>query len=1157
MVNKGTGQLKEEIEYYKKRLDEEIAQNKELKDKADYAENQLAIFFDASGDAFWEINLKTGSTFFSPKYKELLGYDENDSFFSISSDLRHRIHPDDIKRTQKIYNQLIDGQISSFVFDCRILCRDETYKWVLTRGKVAEKNRVIWVLTDISDIKRMEEELKRNTELLQLAIDGVGDAVWDYNIQTGKIFYSTKLKTILGYDEDDFLSNEIIIWGEITHPEDKPTVDQLMNEHIKGNTEEFISEHRLMCKNGSYKWMLDRGKIISRKDDGTPEKFVGIYSDINKTKEIELALKDSEEKFRLIFDNSDVGITLCDSNGIYIKLNSAFADMLGYTQEEFSHLKMKDVTFHEDLKKTKIFIDKLKSGELNFFKQEKRLVKKNGDIIWVKVNVSIYHNISENDSYFISVIEEITEQRKIREALAESEAKFRDLAELLPELVFEFDKGGSLTFVNIIGLEMMGYTREDVAAGKLNAIQMIAPEEVDIVMKNIKKKLQGKNPATREYLMKRKDGSLFPGIIYSTPVLHNGQPVGVRGIIIDITESKNMEEALRLSEQKYKHLLEDAAAGIFVINISGECILVNTKASEIFGYTKEEFYKLKLNDFIYKDDLCNVYKQMDFDLMNKGETVTVECRLQSKKNILIDAEISLKMLDDANIQGIVHDISERKRTEKEIIKAKDEADRANMAKSEFLANMSHEIRTPLTAIIGTSDLLAESEINDVQLKYINILRNSGENLLTLINNVLDISKIESSYINLKNDEFDLIKTIESNIALMSIRAREKNTILNYRTDTKIPPILIGDTNRLSQILINLIGNAVKFTQNGKIYIEVSKNKIFKKQNTIELKFLIADTGEGIAPEEANKVFDKFFQVASSAYKGSGLGLYISRKLVELMGGKMWVESQVGKGSQFYFTIKLKIGSPVISQENKKEPDSNNYIYNKSLNILIAEDDKYNRIILNDYFINTYHRVDIVENGKLAFEKFKANNYDFVLMDIQMPIMDGYTTTQEIRKWENKINKSPAPIVALTAYAFKEDVEKCIQAGCTGYISKPVKKQALLDIITKYTGVITRKENNHPEENNKEKFFKKMQLELLKDINGNIKYVYEAINNNDFPEIERFFHKFKGTASFYNLNELAEIALNINKSAKDQNMEQIKIYMNKFMTKLNIYLEANL
>jgi two-component system sensor histidine kinase/response regulator len=668
-----------------------------------------------------------------------------------------------------------------------------------------------------------------------------------------------------------------------------------------------------------------------------------------------------------------------------------------------------------------------------------------------------------------------------------------------------------------------------------------------------------------------------------------------------LEEKERAEEALRESEEQYRTLFEGSKDAVYITTRDGTFIDANQSALDLFGYTIEEMRKINAQQ-LYVDH-ADVQRFQE-EIEEKGFVRDFELKLRKKDSAEIDCLLTASVRRDSeeNIlgyHGIIRDVTERKRMEEELREAKDEAETANRTKTEFLASMSHEIRTPMNAIIGMADLLLETDLTPEQQQYVQVFQSAGENLLNIINDIIDISKVEAGHVQLETIDFNLTDIIESTCDVMAVRAHEKGLELVYSAMPDVPTDLLGDPTRLRQVLVNLIGNSIKFTEKGEVFIQIKSQEV--KKETVELLFSITDTGIGIAPEQIDKIFDSFTQADSSTtrkYGGTGLGLAISKQLVELMGGHITVESTVGQGSIFSFTVQfaiqaepkermekialdirgvkvlvvddnetnrmilrntlsklgaiitesdsgehglaefkraMKTKSPyqlalidhrmpgmdgfelakhiketmgnikntavmMLTSDNRsgdralcKEFDITFYLVKpvkkaellvaiatimgrkiepvvgkipearsvdltkiRSLNLLLVEDSADNRLIIQAYFKRASDHIDIAENGAIAVEKFKSGKYDLVLMDVQMPVMDGYAATREIRKWEQEQGRKQTPIIALTAHAMKEDVQKSLDAGCTDHLTKPIKRATLMEAVQKYTGAKSNK-----------------------------------------------------------------------------------------------------
>ncbi len=639
--------------------------------------------------------------------------------------------------------------------------------------------------------------------------------------------------------------------------------------------------------------------------------------------------------------------------------------------------------------------------------------------------------------------------------------------------------------------------------------------------------------------------------------------------------------AQETSEARSKAIVETSVLAIITINHRGAIQSFNPAAIEMFGYSLEEVLGQNINMLMpnpyHKEHdgyLANYLNSGKKKIIGLGrEVIGLK---KSGDTFPLDLAVSeMKIGDKRQFLGLITDISDRKRSEKELKVALDQANEANQAKSVFLANMSHEIRTPMNSVLGMAELLGETQLNLSQRNYISALRASGENLLDIINAILDISKIEAGEFAIDQDDFSLRELIESSVQIVSFRTESKELTLLYRIDPKAPMNLVGDMPRIRQVLINLLSNAIKFTERGEITLEVELVPFTETQ--VRLQFKVTDQGIGIPADKLNAIFQSFTQADATTtrkFGGTGLGLSISKKLVELMDGKIFVESILDVGSQFYAVIPFNIASQplpyseiaienleqkkvlliarsdkarefreeqmvswglkVTAVENPMEwlqacetPPAFNYmilemdlphqeaidffststtggrplgkriilgphslksefdetkafwddwlekpvLYHelaKILNntkkakktniskenltpckILLAEDNEDNVVLIKLFFKKAPYEIINADNGQIALDLFKEQDFDLVLMDMEMPVMNGLTATKEIRTYEKETGKTPVPILALTAHAMASHQRESFDAGCDGHLTKPIKKTTLIEKVEEF------------------------------------------------------------------------------------------------------------
>ena len=650
----------------------------------------------------------------------------------------------------------------------------------------------------------------------------------------------------------------------------------------------------------------------------------------------------------------------------------------------------------------------------------------------------------------------------------------------------------------------------------------------------------------------------------------------------EILQRKVTEEMLKA----YRQAIESADDIFVVVDRNCNYLMVNQAFLDQRGLLRENVIGKSAADILGHDTFEKIRPFVDKAF--SGESIEYEMLFPYSQSVkrymlvkyypILDSEKNVN-----SVVAVIRDITDQKKVEEEILSAKDAAEFASRAKSEFLANMSHEIRTPLNAIIGMVEVFKDTTLNVEQENFLNVLELNSEALLSIINDIIDLSKIDSGQVELDDIPFNLKELIEQAIAMLTVKAKEKNLKLQINLEHNLTTELTGDPNRLRQILVNLIGNAIKFSSQGIIQIKCEHGKDRCSDNShVYLLFSVVDSGIGIPKDKQEVIFERFSQADSSTtrkFGGTGLGLTISKRLCELMQGTIWVESEVAQGSTFYFTVFIKKN---ISGNSKKlfSNINSNVKYAPSdinqitpMNILLVEDFIHNQLVVKQYLKNTPIMLDIAENGAQAVEKFETITYDLILMDLEMPVMDGFTATKKIRQIEQKKGLEPIPIIALSAYALSEEINRSLSIGCNAHLSKPLKKELLLDMLLNFhkgdlfsADQIAMKQSDNKNQNtfpensvlrkiiHVDQDFAEIVPLFLEDIEQQIVNMQQALENSDFEFITSITHQIKGAGGGYGLDEVSEFSKMIEMASRKKDTDTIKkqlIYFSEYLRDLEI------
>ena len=894
--------------------------------------------------------------------------------------------------------------------------------------------------------EQAEQALRESEERWGFALEGAGEGVWDWDMQTGKVVYSRRYKEMLGFPAESDWSS-LSEWTDRVNPNDLRHAMMDLERYLDGNSPFYTVDYRMLCKDGSWKWVSARGMVVSRAEDGRPKRMIGTHTDITERKQAAEAVRISEARLRLLLDSAAEAIYGIDMNGNCTFCNPSCVRMLGYQQAD--------------------------------------------DLIGKNMHQLIHYKYPDETPF---------------------------------------------------------------PAAECRIYQAF---------------LDGANTHVEDEVFWRADGTSFPVECWSHPQFHHGAVVGAVVTFMDITERIEVSKKLLTLSKA----VENSPASVVITDLSGAIQYVNPKFTEVTGYTAQE--AIGQNPRILQSGkLSPKFYEKLWETILAGRVWQGEFHNQKKNGESYFEAATISPIRDekgsiTHFVAVKEDITERKQTEQELKKSMAAAEAANHAKSEFLANMSHEIRTPMNSIIGFSHLCLQSELMPAQRGYLEKVYRSANSLLGIVNDILDFSKVEAGKLEVEKVPFQLDAVLRSVADVAGIRAAEKGLTLRFDNEPEIPQTLVGDSLRLWQVLNNLVGNAIKFTETGDVAVQARIESQTASQGEnhghVVLGFTVRDSGIGLTPEQIGRLFQSFSQADASTtrkYGGTGLGLAISKNLVELMGGTMWVESTPGKGSVFGFNLPFTCPpeesrtTPDLSRSNM--PGDNGSLANLSgLRVLLVEDNEFNRQLATALLTQAGIEVSSAHDGIEAVRAAQQQEFDAVLMDIQMPNMDGLEATRNIRK-------NPAlaglPIIAMTANAMAGDREHCLAAGMNDYLTKPIQHNALYAALARWTkrnvqlAGLAATQGTASRARRVPGIFPALDLgKAIAGMGGEgtyltvlekfipnqgraVQFIQDALDTGDRNTAERLAHTLKGIAATIGAATLAETARHLENAIREQDAE---------------------
>jgi len=936
---------------------------------------------------------------------------------------------------------------------------------------------------DVTNKKRVASALSYSNSQLQDLVDNTSDLIQMVTLDGKFMFVNRAWREVLGYGSDEIAS---LTLKDILHPDYAETTLSRL-EQLRDGAKFPYFETVFTSKSG--KAIFLSGSVNCRYDQGKPTAYRCILHNITSRIRAEKAQKlyysianwtlnvnDLDELYQNIHE--ELG-NIIDARNFFIALydqSKSFLYFPYYVDEYFTGMRFTKRRLGNGLTEYAIRANKplfLSGDEIRHLADTQNLYLygqvpkvmlcvplRIGDRITGIIGVKAYHDADTYTTRDLELLEFISGQvalaiaRKQDEAAINKQtARLNAIFDSSSHLIWSVNKSYQLTSFNknyskLIQNWLGEIPQVNVTTEKLGG-RIIGSENRKLLEERYRLAFRGL-PQTVELHFQTKKGEFWLEVHLNPILLSGGVIEEVSGIARDITVRKRTELELRESEEKFRGIFVNLQDIYCRVDREGLITMISPSVFKRTGYTPEEVLGQPISRFISRQDLHRALLRVGRKKSLRNFEVTMHRKDGTERQVMLNM-LTLNDQDGRimEVAALARDITELKRNSQELLKAKDEAERSLKVKERFLANMSHEIRTPMNGVIGMIDLLNDTPLNEEQKEYVQTVRRSSETLLNILNDILDLSKIEAGKMMLHEAPVSLQEIMDKLVSLFGQQANAKGNDLKYRMGEDLPKYIIADQTRLLQILSNLTSNAIKFTERGTVTVKVSL--LEKKGKFNRMKFEVKDTGIGIASEDLGLLFNSFSQVDTSSKKsfgGTGLGLSISKELAALMKGTVGVESEPGKGSTFWFTIEVKETtiSPTSQKADQADLPLHDVFKEYKPHLMLVDDNAVNRKVACEILRKAGCEVETASSGQEAIDRVKAvydngeQPYDLIFMDIQMPDMDGVETTRHLRE---EIKGQLPPIIAMTAYSMREDRDRFLSQGLDDYIAKPIRAQSLI------------------------------------------------------------------------------------------------------------------
>jgi PAS domain S-box-containing protein len=1000
----------------------------------------------------WEWDLQSNEFYWSDETYRICGIEPGHTSLTLEYILS-LIHPEDQQPTMDVLNQAIAIR-SPVTYEQRLIRSDGSERYLLENVEVTCDDdgnaiRILGTVQDITEQKRIEEQLRTNEARLQAIFDNAAAGIGVGDRQGRYTFVNQHAADTIGYTPDELYHMTPL---DLVHPEDREAIQADIQAILSGQIRSYRREYRYLRKDGTLIW-CDFSTNAIYNEYGEVDAVLGVLIDITEQKRIEEQLRTNEARLQAIFDNAAAGIVVGDRYGRYTFVNQHAADAVGYTTSEFYQLNSFDLIHPEDRTAMQADIQAIFQGKVASYRRERRYVRKDGNIIWCDLTTNAILNEQGAIDSVLGVLIDITDRKQMEDKLRKSEERLQHILDFSPHGVLVLDDTYIIQYASPLARELL---QQPDLEGLPFGLPITSYDHCEVEVEVVPNRSTDRKTVL-ELRMIETEWENKPSYVVS---------------MNDISDRKQVEEKLR----KLSRAVEQSPSSVVITDTSGAIEYVNSSFTQVTGYTFRE--ALGQNPRILKaGTLPHDFYQTLWKTITSGQEWRGEFHNKKKNGELFWEAASIAPIFNksgriTHFVAVKEDITARKQMERELLLAREHAESANRAKSTFLANMSHELRTPLNAILGFTQILSQGqEIRSENREYLTIISRSGEHLLAIINDVLDMSKIEAGRVSLNETDFNLCTLLKSLNDMFRLRAKQKGLQLTCERDPHVPVHIRTDEQKLRQVLANLLSNAVKFTQQGSITLRITTEPLDSLEqrdyaasaqaqmdaapvanSSMQLRFEVSDTGEGIADEDLPFLFEAFVQTQSGQkfQEGTGLGLPISQKFVELMGGTLQVRSEVGFGSTFTVDLPvLVVKAPQRDQEVQHRQVLALAHGQQPVRVLVVDDRLENRRLLVELLVSVGFIVREAGNGQQAIALWEKWEPHVIWMDMRMPVMDGYAATQHIKAQA----QAQAPIIiGITASALQEEQTRMLAAGCDDFLYKPFEKHAIFEMLEKHLGV---------------------------------------------------------------------------------------------------------